>query len=223
MIKGRAVLFSEMTPRAGNEDVFNAWYDNHHMPHHVKGVPGFLSGQRYKSPVGPHYLAVYELDSSAALETEEYKTRKFSPDAGTKAVLDSVSGFTRYIGEEAYFAARPGQEDAGIDAAVILAVFFAVPFERAPEFNDWYDKEHIPMLLACEDWLMARRMVVIDSNPERYSHMCLHYLNDRAALESAPVQRARDTEWRNRLAEERWFQPHRVSYDRRKTRVLADD
>lgn len=221
-MKGQAVLFSEMTPREGNEPVFNSWYDNHHMPHHVTGVPGFLSGQRYKSPDGPHYLAVYELDSSGALESEEYKTRKFTPDAGTKAVLDSVTGFTRYIGEEAHFAARPGQEEAGIDAAVILAVFFNVPFDNAPEFNDWYDGEHIPMLLECEDWLMARRLLVVDANPERYSHMCLHYLNDRSALESDPVKRARDTDWRNRLAAEPWFEPHRVSYDRRNGRVMQD-
>ena len=41
-IKGRAVLFSEMTPRPGNEDVFNAWYDNHHMPGQIAGRIGSL-------------------------------------------------------------------------------------------------------------------------------------------------------------------------------------
>ena len=42
-IKGNAVLFSEMTPPDGGEDTFNQWYDGHHTPNHVKGVPGFLS------------------------------------------------------------------------------------------------------------------------------------------------------------------------------------
>ena len=221
--KGRAVLFSEMTPRPGNEDVFNAWYDNHHMPHHVTGVPGFLSGQRYRSPEGPHYLAVYELESVEVLETEEYKTRKFTPDAGTKAVLDSVTGFTRYIASEEHFAARPGFETEGIDGEVILAVFYAVPFDRAPEFNEWYDTEHIPMLLECEDWLMGRRLSVTQADPERYTHMMLHYLNTRDAMDSDAVARSRDTEWRKKLAEETWYEPHMVFYNRRNGRVLDQD
>ena len=222
-IKGGAVLFSEMTPRPGNEDVFNAWYDNHHMPHHVKGVPGFLSGQRYKSAAGPHYLAVYELESSGALETEEYKTRKFTPDAGTKAVLDSVTGFTRYIGTEEHCRGRPGFETSGINGNVILAVFFAVPFDRAPDFNAWYDGEHIPMLLECEDWLMGRRFTVEQADPERYSHMMLHYLNDAAAIDSEAVARSRETEARKAFAEESWYEPHMVFYERRRERVLKDD
>ena len=74
--KGRAILFSEMTPPDGQEHNFNGWYDEHHTPSHVTGVPGFLSAMRYKSDSGPHYLAIYELDSPKALEHEEYKKRK---------------------------------------------------------------------------------------------------------------------------------------------------
>jgi heme-degrading monooxygenase HmoA len=83
-VKGGTVLFSEMTPPDGTEDAFNDWYDNHHSPSHVRGVPGFLSAHRYRSPHGPHYLAVYELDSPEALEHEEYRKRKYTPDAPTK-------------------------------------------------------------------------------------------------------------------------------------------
>ena len=39
-IKGQAILFSEMTPPEGREGEFNLWYDEHHSPSHVKGVPG---------------------------------------------------------------------------------------------------------------------------------------------------------------------------------------
>ncbi len=74
-VKGGTVLFSEMTPPDGGEDAFNDWYDNHHTPSHVQGVPGFLSAQRYRSPHGPHYLAVYELTSPEALEHEEEEIR----------------------------------------------------------------------------------------------------------------------------------------------------
>ena len=86
-IKGQAILFSEMTPPEGREDEFNLWYDEHHSPSHVKGVPGFKSALRYKSDAGPHYLAIYELTSPGALEHEEYK--KFKPISFHKILKDN--------------------------------------------------------------------------------------------------------------------------------------
>lgn len=222
-IKGNAVLFSEMTPPPGNEDVFNAWYDNHHMPSHVKGVPGFLSGQRYKSSLGPHYLAVYELDSVLTLESQEYKSRKFTPDPATKAVLDSVGGFTRYIGEEEFFAARPGIGEDGIRANIIVANFYSVPYELHRDFNNWLDTEHTHILLECPAWLMVRRLTIVDANPEPMSHMVLNYINDEAALESDPFKRAHATDWYKRMSNRPWFTPHRVVYHHRGKRVLKDD
>jgi len=220
--KGNAVLFSEMTPPDDGEDAFNTWYDSHHMPHHVKGVPGFRSGQRYKSPAGPHYLAVYELDSPEVLDSEEYRTRKYTPDAPTKAMLDSMGGFTRYIGNEISFRARDDAE-AALDAGVIMAVFFAAPSENWSELIDFYETEHTPMLLECEDWLMVRHMEIVNFNPEPYSHLVLHYLRDISAMDSDALKRSRETEWRKRLGEKAWYDPLFVSYRRRGARVLKDD
>lgn len=220
-IKGNAVLFSEMTPPDDGEEMFNDWYDNHHSPSHVRGVPGFRSAQRYKSPQGPHYLAVYELDSPDALDSEEYKSRKYTPDAPTKAMLDSVSGFTRYIANEISFQAR-GAADEALDAEMIVAVFFAAPPEKWSELIEWYQTEHTPMLLECEDWLMARHMEIVDFNPDPFSHLILHYLRDISAMKSPELERARDTEWRRKLGEESWFDPLFVTYRRRGARFLKD-
>ena len=219
-IKGNAVLFSEMTPPEGGVRAFNDWYDNHHTPNHVEGVPGFLSAMRYQSKAGPHFLAVYELDSAAALDSAEYRERKFTPDDATRAMLDSVSGFTRYIAAEAAFSAREGTTDEALDARVIFCVFFRVPGERVGEFEDWFDSEHMPTLLECEDWLMARRLQIVESEPEPYTHLMLHYLNDETALNSAALEKARASEWRRRLAAEPWFDPHYVTYHRRRGRFF---
>ena len=134
---GNAILFSEMTPPEGAEDAFNDWYDNHHSPSHVQGVPGFLSAMRYQSPVGPHYLAVYELTGADALDHEEYKKRKLTPDDPTYEMLQSVSFFSRYIAVEAF---HMGQDDLPImplDAPVVLCVFFSVPMEQRGSFEGW--------------------------------------------------------------------------------------
>jgi hypothetical protein len=211
-IKGRAILFSEMTPPPGGEEAFNRWYNGHHTPSHVQGVPGFLSARRYKSDAGPHYMVIYDLDSPAALQTREYKTRKFTPDSPTKAMLASVTGFTRYVGEEISYLARPGDTLAALDADHVAGVFLKVPPDRADDFVAWCEKERAPMVLESPDWAMARHFRIVDHNPEPFTHVVLHYLYLTAALESDVLKRARNTPWRNRLAAEPWFKPHVVQY-----------
>lgn len=219
-VKGGTVLLSEMTPPDGGEDAFNDWYDNHHTPSHVQGVPGFLSAQRYRSPHGPHYLAAYELDSPAALEHKEYRKRKLTPDAATKAMLGEVSGFTRYIANEMSVQVSDGLDEDPIDAAVVFAVFFMLPPDRWPEFVHWYEVEHTPMLLENPDWLMVRHMEIYDYEPDPFSHVMMHYVRDASVLDSAELAAARKTEWRNRLAAEDWFAPTMVVYRKRGTRFL---
>ena len=219
-IKGKTILFSEMTPPEGGEEAFNDWYDNHHTPSHVEGVPGFLSAHRYRSPHGPHYLAVYELDSPEALEHSEYRTRKLTPDAATKAMLDDVTGFTRYIANEKCLHVRDIPDADPINADVVIAVFFTAPPERWPELMDWYDTEHTPMLMENQDWLMVRHMEIYDYNPDPFSHLFLHYVRDVSVLDSPELAAARETEWRNRLAAEDWFTPLAVTYQKRGARFL---
>ena len=223
-VKGGAVLFSEMTPPDGEEDHFNDWYDNHHMPSHVYGVPGFRSGQRYKDGDRPDYLAIYELESPATLTDEEYQTRKYRPDAPTKAMLSRVTAFTRYIGEEISFRVREDMApEEALDAATVLAFFLKVPDDRAAEFVDWHETEHSPMLLKNPLWFMARHMKIVDANPEPFTHMLLQYVADRSVLESGELAAARATEWRNRLAAEDWFRPHVVQYNRHRKRYHKDE
>tara|TARA_R110000868_G_scaffold10313_17_gene50720 strand:- start:18242 stop:18964 length:723 start_codon:yes stop_codon:yes gene_type:complete len=213
--KGGAVLFSEMTPPDGQEDQFNDWYNNHHMPSHVYGVSGFCSGQRYKDPEKPDYLAVYDLKSPDTLTDEEYRTRKYTPDAPTKKMLSAVVAFTRYIGEEISFRTRDGMSvDDALDADVILGVFFTVPDGAVDEFIEWYETEHTPMLLKNSGWRMARHMKIVDSDPNPFTHMMLHYIDSEAVLDSDEVAASRATEWRLRLAQEDWFRPHLVHYRR---------
>ena len=218
--KGNAVLFSEMTPPAGHEDEFNDWYDGHHSPSHVQGVPGFISAMRYQSPGGPQFLAVYELSGPEALEHEEYKKRKLTPDSPTYEMLKSVSGFTRYIAAEQFTLGSNGAVETPLDAAVIFCALFTVPMESRSEFEEWFDTEHAPMLQQNAGWLFSRRFDIVDQNPEPHTHLIIHYLSGAEALEAPERAAASDTEWRNKLATEPWFNPTVVTYLRRNKRFL---
>ena len=218
--KGKAVLFSEMTPPAGRENDFNDWYDGHHTPSHVKGVPGFISAMRYKSSKGPHYLAVYELSGPEALDHDEYKKRKLTPDDPTYKMLKSVSGFTRYIAVEKFFKAKREPLVKVMDASIVFCAFASIPIEAHREFENRFDNEQVLMLLDCPGWLMSRRFQIIEYDPERYTHLSIHYLADESVLNSGLFKKARDTDREGKLSEENWFQPHLVTYQRRNTRFL---
>lgn len=202
-MQGATILFSEMTPPPGQEAAFHGWYDEEHIPIRM-AVPGFLSARRYAGDQG--FLAVYEMYEPAILQSEAYSVVKTKPSELTRTMLGSVTGFTRYIGQEMAVRRRAdGEPLAALDAPVLYVVRFTVPADRCAAFDDWYEQDHVPALMGCPDWLMVRRFRIIDGEPGTHNRMALHYLADQSALSSPAREAARATPWRARLAGEPWF------------------
>jgi hypothetical protein len=68
----RAVLLVTMEPPASLEEEFNDWYDLEHFPQR-RSMPGFESASRWVCVDGwPRWLAVYDLTSLAALQSDAY-------------------------------------------------------------------------------------------------------------------------------------------------------
>lgn len=66
------------------EDDFNRWYNEEHIPERL-ACPGFVGAQRYRDATNPlSYLALYHLDSVAALETPFYKGQLQHPTPWTE-------------------------------------------------------------------------------------------------------------------------------------------
>ncbi len=59
---------------AAEEDAFNEWYDERHIPA-VLRVPGVHSARRYVSegPDGKRYLAQYEVDGPQVMQSPEFQ------------------------------------------------------------------------------------------------------------------------------------------------------
>lgn len=200
-MRGRTILFSEMTPAPEWESRFNAWYDDEHIPIRV-GLRGFQSSQRYVRP-DLNYLAVYEMDTLQALKTVAYQAIKNNPSAETAWMLKNVTGFTRYLCEEISIAGDTSP--AGIETPVLYPVWFKVPAERLADFDAWYEQDHVPLLLECPEWRCVRRFNVTDGVPGDYNRLALHYLDDESALASPARDKARNTPWRARISAEPWF------------------
>lgn len=220
-MKGGSILFSEMCPEIDWEDRFNKWFDTHQVPVRM-ALPGFLGAQRYKAVERDNYLTVFELENLAALESDAYTNLRDHPNTETRWMLANVTGQSRYMGGLISEMGRKKTDGDPIDAPFVYAEFYSVPDERAKEFNDWYDDEHVPLLLKCDDWLMCRRFEIEDGEPQPWTHLALHYIADLAALDSPEIEAARGTERRQRLAEEPWFQGSAVAFERWGDRFLPE-
>src|SRR5277367_1650104 len=72
--KGAFIVMAKVKPE--QEDAFNRWYDEDHMPKALNRFPGVISGRRYKvldGGDGYNYMAFYEFESPEKL-TETMKS-----------------------------------------------------------------------------------------------------------------------------------------------------
>jgi hypothetical protein len=94
--EGRALFVVTIEIDPAHEDEFNRWYDEEHFPERV-GCPGFLTARRFRSADGaPKFLAIYDLESPAALETPEYRALS-EPSEWTKRIRTFYRSFVRDV------------------------------------------------------------------------------------------------------------------------------
>lgn len=194
----RAILFSQMKPRTDEGD-FHRWYDEEHVPARIV-LPGFLAARRFAAVAGSDdFLAIYEADGRKAFMTPEYAALRQNPSPRTRRMLAAVDGFTRYLAEEI--------SDTGpaSDGAFLSINAFAVPPERAEAFDDWYESEHTPRLMEEPDWLRVRRYRIVEGTGGPWTHLALHELASREAMDSPARTHARSGPKRDALARENWF------------------
>jgi hypothetical protein len=96
------LLMVLMQPPAALEEEFAAWYDTEHVPERAV-LPGFKTALRYVTLSGyPRYMAIYDLDSTAVLDSPGYQAvsgPNFSP--WTKRVTSRVQA-CRIVAEQIF-------------------------------------------------------------------------------------------------------------------------
>ncbi len=191
------------------EDEFNDWYDSEHVPEREQ-CPGFINAQRWISIEDPKVsIATYDLKDSGVLKTPEYLSiggPGLSP--WSKRILKIVQRVCRYEGEQTL----PGDGVAPANAGGLLLFAMNVAPEAEVDFNDWYNKEHVPNLATVPGCLSARRFVVNSGAPESpQKYVALYHLEKPEVCMSDEWKKAVDTPWTHRV------RPH----TRDRLRVLA--
>jgi hypothetical protein len=191
------LLLARSEPPPGQEDAFNAWYDEEHVPLRM-GVAGFLNARRYRCEEPPRYLAIYDLTSPAVLDEAPYRRLAETRSERETAMLRSVAHMERRV----YRPIEPPSRAAGAperDAPYLLAVAMTPPPELADDFHAWYREEHTPMLLRVPGWERVRRFELLEGlegGGPRF--LALHDLAGPEVFDT-PEYRAIDTPWTRRV------------------------
>lgn len=98
--RGTGLLLVMIDIDPAHEEDFNRWYDEEHLPERTS-CPGFVSGRRFVGVdgQGPKYLALYDLDDPAVLETEAYRAMQ-PPTAWQARLMPHWTSFTRAVYRE---------------------------------------------------------------------------------------------------------------------------
>jgi len=194
MAKG--TLIAAMNVGRAAEDEFQDWYDTEHLPERQR-VPGFLLCERWIGAADRRVsVATYDLETVGVLQTPAYLAiggENLSP--WSRRVTGLVDRLMRFEGEQIL----PGDQLPPGNAGGLLLNAMNIAPEREAEFNDWYDKEHIPALAAVPGVLGARRFRGTSGN-RRY--VALYHLATPEVVESDEWKQARQSDWTSRL------QPH---------------
>jgi hypothetical protein len=92
--RGLLLVMIDIDPE--HEDEFNRWYNEEHLPERL-ACPGFLSGRRFVSVEGtPKYLALYDLDSPAVLQSDAYR-KIFGPSEWTQRISKHFHRLVRNV------------------------------------------------------------------------------------------------------------------------------
>jgi len=190
------MLIAAMNMAHAADDECHDWYDTEHLPERQR-VPGFLVCQRWiGAQDGKISVATYDLENVRVLKSAPYLAiggENLSP--WSRRVISRVERLMRFEGDQILPGDQLPPDKAG--GLLLNAMNIAPEFEA--EFNEWYDKEHIPALSAVPGVLGARRFRGTSGNRK---YVALYHLEAPEVQESAEWKKARESDWTNRL------QPH---------------
>lgn len=138
---------------------FNRFYSDIHRPEVIANNSGFLRGRRYelaqddpRGPRGPRFIAAYDIESEAAAKL--YISRNDGPESGRPVYTDGPNAWKkkktnwrlmwRHLlnnPEHTQVAASPFMYLVGMSEAQGSNV------QEVKQFNDFYNKIHIPEVL----------------------------------------------------------------------------
>lgn len=164
--------------REVSPDTFGASFEKTHVAGLLR-AQDVLSVNRWLSEDAATAVILYDVTEIGALEIRH---------SDVTAGVPPLAGYSTFSARVTMRKDRPDLETAR--AMLLLAMNVDSDVEN--EFNDWYDREHIPALFALRGVLSAMRYRA-EHGPQKY--LAIYYLEDAAVQRSADWAKAIDTPW----------------------------
>jgi hypothetical protein len=171
------------------EDELNDWYNLEHL-NQVVALPGFVRARRYSVDDAPlKYLAWYETVDETIEPGADFQRIVAEPTPWSRR-MRKLYGENR---ERMNFRLmRDVGRVSGSDTPWLYIVHTDIPDDIVDEYNEWYDKEHLPRLVTVPGVVRARRYTAVEGHPR---YLTAYELTDPNAFESPEGLQARKTPW----------------------------
>jgi len=192
MASAKALMTAWTHVAPEREEEFNAWYDTEHLPQ-VVALPGFIRGRRYACDGAmPKYLAWYDTADETVEPGPHFE--KFIADSSPW--WRRVGDFIQHRERMNFQLMRDVGEKPREDTPWLYVVHTEIPVSLVVEYNEWYDKEHLPRLVTVPGVIRARRYTAVSGGPK---YLTAYELTDRNAFESLEGLKARKTPWTEKM------------------------
>jgi hypothetical protein len=175
------------------EEEFNDWYNREHLPQ-VVHLPGFVRARRYYCDEAPlRYLAWYDTVDETVESGPDFQRLVAEPTPWSMRMR-------RFYGEKRERFNLRLMRDVGTvpetDTPWLYIVHTDIPEEIVAEYNEWYDREHLPRLVTVPGVVRARRYAATAASPR---YLTAYELEDRNAFDSPEGLQARKTPWTEKM------------------------
>jgi hypothetical protein len=169
-----ALFLVRMDVAHDHEALFNEVYDSEHVPN-LKAVAGVQRASRYRQPSAaePRYMAMYELDSLAVLDSPAWKA---AGEAGRWPTAVRPHTMNRHLARYEWVG---GNRALTGKTPYVFWVMMDIEPHREALFNELYDGEHLPLLSKLPGYVNAVRYRTETPGEPRY--LCVYEL-DRGDL-----------------------------------------
>jgi hypothetical protein len=141
-MSAHALYLVRMDVAHDHEATFNEVYETEHLPN-LRAVPGVRRASRYRQPsaTDPRYIAAYEMDSAAVLQSPAWKTAGEAgrwPGEIRPHTMNRHLALYEWVGGSAALTGKTPH---------VFWVMMDIEPHREALFNELYDGEHLPLLM----------------------------------------------------------------------------
>jgi pimeloyl-ACP methyl ester carboxylesterase len=204
-------------------DDFNDWYNNEHGPNRLR-LPFILNGLRYRAVdrLEPEWMAIYDtpdLENFTLPAYTDLRTRGQQSQREIQIMPKIRIGRAFYALEHersrSDFLRPESIQEIGSSHVLVAAKVTLHDKTHQSSYDEWFDKEHVPLLSKVPGWRRSRRFSYSSLNEDHESVvqvLGLHEYETAAGLDSEEFRAATNTPWRTEIFEIAVKEKHRRVY-----------